>query len=84
MQLKALVTSISPTGNLTITFNKPIVVPPIRVYPVSPKRRQMQRMFEIEEVLAIYIESDFYESDSEAIQVDGYQLTRMTEMAMDV
>ena len=44
----------------------------------------MQRMFEIEEVLAIYIESDFYESDSEAIQVDGYQLTRMTEMAMDV
>ena len=60
------------------------MVPPIKVYPVTHARRLLQRMLEIEEVLAIYIESDFYESDSEAIQVEGYQLTRMNEMAMDV
>ena len=29
--LKANVKSISPTGNLTIVFNKPIILPPIRV-----------------------------------------------------
>ena len=29
--LKAFCTRLSPMGNLTITFNKPIILPPIRV-----------------------------------------------------
>lgn len=29
--LRALVKSISQTGNLTIEFNKPVILPPIRV-----------------------------------------------------
>ena len=29
--LKASVQSLSPTGNLTIAFNKPLILPPIRV-----------------------------------------------------
>ena len=41
-------------------------------------------MFEIEEVLAIHVESDFYDSRSSEIEIEGYELTRLTELAMDV
>ena len=44
----------------------------------------MKRIYEIEEVLTIHVESDFHESDSLAIDVHNYQLTRLTELAMDV
>ena len=33
--LKASILSISSTGNLTVVFNKPIIVPPIIIDPIS-------------------------------------------------
>ena len=75
---------MSPTGNMTITFNKPIMMPPIKVKDTYAQKRQLQRMFEIEEVLAIHVESDFYDSRSSEIEIEGYELTRLTELAMDV
>ena len=72
---------VSPVGNLTIVFSKPILIPPIQVDFVdnSTSSRQLaHREYEIQEVIDIYVESDFHESESEAIGIEGYSLTRLT------
>lgn len=70
-----MIYEISPTGNLTIVFNKPIVVPNIRTTSeFVPTRRLLQDElpkkesqagyeYDIKQVVDLKIESDFYTSD---------------------
>ena len=58
---------VSPVGNLTIVFSKPILIPPIQVEfgDNSTSGRQLAyQKYEIQEVIDIYVESDFHESGS--------------------
>ena len=89
-------------GNLTITFNKPIILPPIRVDNMTVAeaagdvtaanttsrllldKETLQFEYDISEVLAIYVESSFYDEDSQEIAIKSYNLTRLTERHMDI
>ena len=94
--LKASVQSLSPTGNLTIAFNKPLILPPIRVDDYSQvtnssatEARLLQEevssyKYDIKDVVDLKIESSFHTEDSSIIKIKDYNLTRLTETAMDI
>ena len=93
--LTAQIYDITKAGNLTIVFNKPIILPPIELFEES--KRQLQevvlgrsdspqrnRNYSLSQVLTIYLESSFYDDDSKEIEVLNYNLTRLTPTAFDV
>lgn len=97
--LQAAIYRISPTGNLTVVFNKPIIIPNIRIH--DSKNESLLRRtrdlaynqdgeqkeiyaYEIGEVVDIWVESDFFEQADQEIQISDYTLTRLAERAFDV
>ena len=86
---------LTSTGNLTITFNKPILLPNIQVLEANstlnrklqldePSTMPTDYEFNIKDVLDLKVESDFYGLESEQIQIFNYTLTRLIEQAMDI
>ena len=89
--------SLSPTGNLTIAFNKPLILPPIRVdyftqvtNSSATEARLLQEeevrayQYDIKDVVDLKIESSFHVDDSSIIKIKDYNLTRLTETAIDI
>ena len=78
-QLNAYIYSITHTGNLTISFNKPIIVPNIQINRWNNQNKNLRRLdndlgtsstqqslqFDIQEVIDVWVESDFYEASDE-------------------
>lgn len=72
--LIAKIYDFTPEGNLTITFNKPIILPKIFVHNITDsssesetrelKDKQTFQYLQIDEVLKIQVEPSFYEDDS--------------------
>ena len=92
--LIAYVYDISATGNLTIVFNKPILIPFITMTS-GPNARRLEDedatieinspyYYKIEDLIELKIESDFYTDESEEIGIKNYTLTRITERALDI
>ena len=76
---------LSAYGNLTISFNKPIIVPPLRVDPYKSKiNRRLDNKHDIKEVMWFKVNSEIYDEDSEETKIEDYYLTRMDERAMDI
>lgn len=94
MPLEASVLSLSPTGNLTIGFNKPIILPPIRVdnatQPQSINETRLLQadvvspQYEIQDIIDLSVESSFHEQESDSIRISHYNLTRMTNTRIDI
>ena len=40
--------------------------------------------YDIKEVVKVWVESDFFDSDDEEIKIHNYTLTRLTEQAFDL
>ena len=90
--LTAKIYEISQTGNLTIQFNKPIILPKIRTTSEkidTPNRlllsEQVDEFFyDIDDIVELKVESDFYSEEEQEIQIYNYTLTRMTPIALDI
>ena len=88
--MKAKIYDFTPTGNLTITFNKPIILPPIEM--ISDQNRRLEenstenafQRYQIKDVLQLSVESSYHDQDDPEISIEDYRLTRLTEKAMDV
>ena len=86
--LEAKVQSLSRTGNLTITFNKPIILPPIEIIRESTDSKENDRRLDavksadfkipVKEIVDITIESEYYESENEELEIVDYDATRLT------
>ena len=92
--LEAYIQSITPAGNMTIAFTKPIIMPPlmIEVDEVLPETNstesnrdlQSDYQFLIEQIVDIRVDSGFYEENSDEISLFYYNLTRLSESSMDI
>ena len=80
--------SLSATGNLTIIFSRPLILPPIEVRNVTNHTERelsaKRRAISIKEVLNITVESDYYTPDDEKIIVKNYFATRISEKSLDI
>ena len=77
--------SMFKDGNLTITFNRPVVIPTIFDEAVKSGRSlRAERAFRTQDVIDLYVKSSIYDPDSEAIRIDDYYLTRINEKALDI
>jgi len=64
-----MIYDISATGNLTIIFNKPIIIPPIKVLnytnTITPARLLESKndtfYYDIKDVIDLTVESSFYD-----------------------
>ena len=80
---------ISPYGNLTITFNKPIIVPQIRVDSdiLSTYQRllanEKNKGYDITEIIGFKVNSEF-DDESDKTNIDYFNLTRLDERALDI
>ena len=80
---------ISPYGNLTITFNKPIIVPQIRVDSdiLSTYQRllanEKNKGYDITEIIGFKVNSEF-DDESDKTNIDYFNLTRIDERALDI
>ena len=63
--LKAQVYDFTPTGNLTIFFNKPIILPPMEIHNVTQRKLGESHLLKIEDVISIEVDSSFYEAEDE-------------------
>ena len=88
--LRSYIKSVTPTGNMTIAFTKPIILPPLRVdslekatnetnTTISGRRMSGQPFYSIQQAVSIKAESGFYEEGDDAIAIFYYNLTRLTE-----
>ena len=100
MSLIAYAKTLSATGNLTISFNKPIIIPPILVDTVTVTNTtrlltdveseadedddSQEYYYHIKDVIELSVESSFYEEGSNDILISNYTLTRMTERELDI
>ena len=90
--LKATIYDLSKTGNLTIMFSKPIIKPPIEIRNLnetylrrlSYSESSFPKLVPVKEFVNITVESEFYENESEKIQIVGYVATRLTTNALDI
>ena len=85
--LKAKVYDFTPTGNLTITFNKPIIIPPVEVESEEETRRLTATAFQkysIQDVMQLSVESSYHDQDDQEISIKDYRLTRLTSRQMDI
>ena len=70
---------------MTITFNKPIIKPPIEIEEIiEEERRGLIDLVPVKELLNITVVSDYYEDDSEKVKIDEYAATRLTSRALDI
>ena len=51
---------------------------------LQEKSENERHSFAIQDVVELWIESDFYAQDSKEIQIANFTLTRITENAMDI
>ena len=84
--LRAFVYDISPTGNVTITFNKPIIVPKIVIYDnrtIGFGDRMLKtdsdgvnerNYWLIEDVIELWVESDYYLDEEDEIRIYDFTL----------
>ena len=93
--LEAYIESITPVGNMTIAFTKPIIIPPLLVEVEenlpetnsTESNRDLQSsdyQFLIEQIVDIRVDSGFYEEKSDEISLFYYNLTRLSESSMDI
>ena len=80
---------ISPYGNLTISFNKPIIVPQIRVdsdilsYNQRVLANEKNKGYDITEIIGFEVNSEF-DDEIEKNPIDYFNLTRLDERALDI
>ena len=84
--LRAFVYDISQTGNLTITFNKPILVPKIVIYDnrtigfgdrrlkTDSEGVDVRNYWNIEDVIELWVESDYYSEEEDEIRIYDFTL----------
>lgn len=104
--MRAYVDDVSATGNLTVRFSKPIIVPPIltkdqkleqtnqTAVDSSEAQRQLESLedggkddefyYEIEDIIGLRVQSDFFIDESDAIKISRFWLTRITEQVLEV
>ena len=77
---------MSPYGNLTISFNKPIILPPVRVDPLKSRLLDDDEKLEydIKEVIGFKVNSEFYDERSDETNIEDYYLTRLEEHSLDI
>ena len=68
--LRARIESLSKTGNLTITFNKPIILPPIQLQPIEVDNESRildsgENLISLKEVVNLWVDSEFYDNTDE-------------------
>ena len=79
---------------MTITFNKPIRIPPIDVYSDDSEARLLKSEtvstgekpsnFTINDVLSFAVDSPFYSQDDPEVGIRDVQLTEITEDRLEV
>ena len=94
--LQAYVYEVSPTGNLTITFNKPIIVPKIVIYEnrtigfgermlISDEEElDIKDYWNIEDVIELWVESDYYSEEEEEIRIYDFTLTEISSTTIKI
>lgn len=94
--LKVFAKDMSASGTLKIGFNKPILMPPIKVEAEKNSTRLLQDdkfeeqgsessfTFDINSVLDLEVESSFFEKGSSEISILNYTLAGMTERELDI
>ena len=88
--MKAKINDFTTTGNLTISFNKPIILPPLEIIPDETRRLEEHstaeafQRYSIKDVLQLSVESSYHDQGEPEISIEDYRLTRLTEKAMDV
>ena len=92
--MTAKIYEISPTGNLTIQFNKSIIVPkitqvnedaqPTRMLLSGREKDEEPYFYDIDNLIEMKMESDFYTEEMREIQIYNYTLTRITPKALDI
>ena len=77
---------MSPYGNLTISFNKPIILPPVRIDPLKSRLLYDAEKLEydIKEVIGFKVNSEFYDERSDETNIEDYYLTRLEEHSLDI
>lgn len=77
--------TMSIDGNLTMSFDRPIVVPQIFLDMVVDSRRSLDsEEFSFHDLVELYVISSIHEEGSEATVIEDYHLTRFTETAFDI
>ena len=80
---------MSATGILTMSFSKPIVVPPIRIdsnyktYQTN-STRMLKSKYSIKEIVGFKVYSERYDEESEETSIKDYYLTRLNEQGLDI
>ena len=87
---------MSQTGNLTIMFNKPIIVPKIVIYDnrtIGFGERilltdidgvDVKNYWKIEDVIELWVESDYYEEEDEEIRIHDFTLEKITSETIQI
>ena len=76
---------MSKSGNLTMTFNRPFVVPEVFKDAVVDVRRNLgEETMKASDFIEIFVNSPINEDEDDAMKIDDYHLTRFTDMAFDI